>query len=193
MNKTNHLVMWAVLLLSSPANAQGKYHEDLTVLTLAQQCVGEVDFEDPTECWVMWQINATLTENRIKREPAWHFVDQLRAYNSVFKVMTPRTLWVLELNLEGTKPPHWPEAASSWSRILPRWNAIVEMAREFIEEPREPICPSANAYGGSCLDPKGACDQAPVCWVQVRCHSDRQKPFRQAYYAARRCNRRDSE
>jgi hypothetical protein len=193
MNKTNHLVMWAVLMLSSSANAQGKYEEDLTILTLAQQCVAEVDFENPSECWVMWHINAELAEKKAERSHEWHLVDQLRAYNSAFKVMTPRTLWVLELNLSGEKPPHWPDAASSWPRMLPRWNAIVGMAREFVDDPGERACPSANAYGGSCLDPKGACDHAPGCWVQVLCHSNRQKPFRQAYYAARRCNRRDSE
>lgn len=177
--------MAAVLLISSVARAE-TIDEDLTVLTLAQACVGEVDFEDPTECWLMWHINADLAQARSK-----HLVEQLRAYNSAFKVMTPRTLWVLELNLEGEKPIHWSPHAPSWERLAPRWQQIVDMARDFVEDPGRHPCPSANAYGGSCLDPKGACDHAPTCWVQVVCHSNRQKPFRQAYYAARRCKSRD--
>ena len=191
MNKTNHLVMCAVLLLGATANAQDKYDEDLTVLTLAQQCVGEIDFTSPAECLTMWHINADLAEKKAQRDPSWHLVDQLRAYNSAFKVLTPRTEWVLELNLQGGKPAHWSDHAPSWARMLPRWQMIVEMAREFLEEPGRHPCPSANAYGGSCLDPRGACDHAPKCWVQVQCHSNRQPPFRQAYYAARRCNRKD--
>ena|SRR6185295_4539898 len=192
MLKPNFIMgVLAGLLFCDSVRAQDKYSEDLTVLTLAQQCVGEIDYVSESECWLMWHINASLTRAKQKQDPDWHLVDQLRAYNSAFKVETARTAWVRELNLEGTKPLHWSNTAS-WDRARPRWLALLERARDFLEEPGRHPCPSANAYGGRCEGDKpananGACDKAPSCWVQVVCHSRKQRPFAQAYYVARRC------
>lgn len=189
MNKTPILIV-ALLLSTASAHAdEPKYSNDLTVLTLAQACVGEIDFRDPSECWVMWHINLELQQKRLKKDPSWHLVDQLRAYNSAFKIQTPRTVWVQELNLDRTAPPHWQEEAGSWDRFEPRWHAMIELARDFVDSPGKKPC-EANAYGGSCYNnPKGACDHTPTCWIQVICHSKKQKPFAQAYYVAKRCER----
>jgi hypothetical protein len=187
MTKTLLIVVLLFVTASARASDEPKYSDELTVLTLAQQCVGEIDFTSLPECWMMWHINLELTLARQKRDPDWHLVDQLKAYNSPFKVQTPRTLWVLELNLENTAPAHWDDKAGSWERIVPRWIAIVNLARRFLEDPGKKPC-IANAYGGSCLNPKGACDRAPKCWVQVICHSSRHRPFAQAYYVAKRCS-----
>lgn len=188
-----HFFMGTLACLLFCESVRAEYSEDLTVLTLAQQCVGEIDYVSESECWLMWHINARLTELRQKRDHEWQLVDQLRAYNSPFKVQTSRSTWVLELNLEGDKPPHWPNT-SSWERARPHWLALVERAREFLRDPGRHPCPAANSYGGRCEGDKpatanGACDKTPSCWVQVVCHSSRQKPYAQAYYAAKRCSK----
>lgn len=163
------------------------YSEDTTVLTLAQQCVGEVGFNSPQECWLMWHINAANARARAKRVPDWHLVDQLRRYNSIFKVNTPRSRWITQLSLTGEPPNAWVKDGPSWEGVAPFWNRIVMLARRFLNEPGRKPC-KANAYGGNCADPKGACDPAPKCWTQVVCHSPKQTPYAQAYYVARKCN-----
>lgn len=186
------IALGVVALLSSATIAHAEYSEELTALTLAQQCVAEIDFSNPDECWLMWHVNQELAEKRAEREPDWHLVDQLRAYNSGFKVKTPRTTWVMELNLEGRKPEHWPEGVD-WGRYALRWMHIVERAWEFMDDPGRHPCPSVNGYGGECYrNPNGACDRAPWCWIQVVCHKSGQKPFAQAYYQTKRCSERTS-
>jgi hypothetical protein len=188
MMKTNPLTMGLLLsLFSLQARAQD-LNQEQTVLTLAQQCVGEIDFENPAECRVMWHINLALTRAKQKSDPRWTLENQLRAYNSPFKVESPRTQWVRELNLAGVEPEHW-KGDVPWAAKRDKWLALLEHARKFLEEPGRRPCPTANAYGGSCYNnPHGACDHVPSCWVQVVCHSKRQKPFAQAYYEAKRCS-----
>jgi hypothetical protein len=188
MKKTHPLILGLCLsLFSAPALSEDLDQED-TVLVLAQQCVGEIDFENPRECWVMWHINRSLTLERQKKDPSWTLLDQLKAYNSPFKVSSPRTAWVRELNLAGEQPEHW-RGNVPWVSKREKWLALLEGARRFLAAPGKRPCPSANAYGGSCFNnPHGACDHVPSCWVQVVCHGKRDKPFAQAYYEAKRCS-----
>jgi len=179
---------WTLIAITwcSTARAQDDVDEtvlDEIVLTMAQACVGEVDFDRPLECLLMWRINLEIAKARGK-----DFVSQLRAYNSVFKVDNPRSRWVLELNLDGECPESWPEQGPGWDWVAEKWEKMIRLARAFLENPGEHPCPQATGYGGSCFNnPTGVCDHAPYCWVQVVCHKRSQRPFVQAYYATRRC------
>ncbi len=73
---------------------------------------------------------------------------------------TVRTQWIVELNLEGRKPAHFPEGLN-WERdYLPRWNLILELADALMKGHRLGPCGDAPiiAWGGRCEDAHGACD-----------------------------------
>lgn len=77
-----------------------------------------------------------------------------------------RSRWIVELTLEGTRPPHFQATDSegnplNWDRdYLPRWLQVVEMSRRLLNGHDLGSCAIAPlvTWGGRCEDVHGACD-----------------------------------
>jgi hypothetical protein len=79
---------------------------------------------------------------------------------------SPRTQWLVELNADNTRPPHFQATDSegrplNWDRdYRPRWIAMQQFVTELIAGEHLGPCADAPiiAWGGRCDDEGGACD-----------------------------------
>lgn len=79
-----------------------------------------------------------------------------------------RSRWIVELNLEGSRPRHFPESdangnALNWERdYQPRWLEVIALSRRLFAGQDLGVCGGAPlvTWGGRCEDQHGACDDA---------------------------------
>ena len=154
------------------------------ILLLAQTCVAEISLQkDPSECAVMWSINARTAERRQVT-----LKQQTLEYNAYWdKRSKDRRLWIGNLKDSYAMPEGWPGSEKSWKARAGLWMAYLDKAVEFILWPPERLlCPRAGSYGGTPGDGIGADDEAPCPEARrVRC----MRGELQAYWNVTRCFR----
>lgn len=145
-----------------------------TYVVLAQQCIGEIGFTGrDEECIHMWAVLDEKASNEVE------LVAVVKKYNSVFKVKSRRSKWVLGLNYLAGKPKYWPSNIS-WERHRNIWIRKMKLANSWLQNRVHP-CPEANHYGGRCDDKSNTCDPPPPCWKRIWCGHEKEF-FAQAYY-----------
>lgn len=155
-------------------------------LLLAQMCVAEIGLhDDPSECRVMWAVNARTADRR--NQP---LDEHTRRFNAGFRndssKLRERRPWILALQLEQPDVPRgWPQKAS-WAKHEPMWRGYALAALEWVHRGQATECRQATDYGGRCEVAAGACDPPKPCYRAVRCLGGR---TRQAYWDTRGCRR----
>jgi hypothetical protein len=132
-----------------PSHAAAQETDDPTVLVLAMAMVAEGNWDaDKDHAAIAHTLARKATRHGLP------LVDVLVRYVSIlrvdatgeFVVDSDRARWVRELNLDATKPDHWPSHLS-WSAHVDRWLAVVERARSFLRGELPDPC-GAEHWGG---------------------------------------------
>jgi len=149
----------------------------VTVLVLSRICVSEAnwlhdDIKDPNDdvnhaeldCPAIYRV---LRRTRARGET---LIGTMRRHvhyvTEQWEPHSPRTQWLVELNAEGTRPPHFQATDSggrplNWDRdYRPRWMAMQQFVSELLDGEHLGPCADAPiiAWGGRCDDEGGACD-----------------------------------
>lgn len=130
---------------------------NLTALVIARTCVSEAN-------WGVEDCQAIYRVVRRNRGPTETLMGSLRRHSRYTSEQwvprSRRTRWVVELNLEGTRPPSFPEELN-WERdYLPRWQGVLALAHRMLAGRDLGVCARAPimAWGGRCDVEAGACD-----------------------------------
>ena len=155
-----------------PQSAAGELvaNDEATVLVLAIAMVAEAG-------WDAAEDHAAIAHVLRKRAERRGVTLQQQAveYVSAFKVATPRSRWLLALNLDATKPDGWPEQLS-WSSHIPLWLAVVERSRAFLAGTVADPCSAGVVHWGM----RGGVDQERARragMVLARCSSRTRNAF----------------
>jgi len=134
-------VLLGALLYSCEAKAQEP--DDSTALVLAIAFVAEAGWDAEQDHAAIGHVLRKRAERRgiALRQQAVEYV-------SAFKVASPRSRWLLALNLDARKPDGWPSSLS-WAAHVPRWLRVVERARAFLRGEIADPCSAGVVHWGA--------------------------------------------
>jgi hypothetical protein len=137
------LFVFVFLLLAASDTA---FARDDAVLWLARCMVNEADFDATAD-------HLAIAAVLIKRATKYHvsMANMVQKYCSGLRPgqrRSSRQRWVIELNFDATKPPHWP-AVVPWRWYRERWQRVLTTARLVLRgEMDDPCDGRAEHFGG---------------------------------------------
>jgi hypothetical protein len=89
-----------------------------------------------------------------KSYPKYSLVAVIRRYCAGFRdvALTPRQKWVKNLQLDGTRPAHWPSDIK-WGDYRDRWESVLEVAETWRRGHLDDPCGGISMYWGGPTDP----------------------------------------
>lgn len=131
----------------------------LTKLVLARAAVSEASWSSLQDMRLIYQVVRTT------RNDGETLLQCLREHTRIVsEVWTPKTerhRWLVELNLDATYPPHFPEPKKLWDSLYrDRWKKVLRWADALLKGRIDgrPCPVPVIAWGGRCDVPGGACD-----------------------------------
>ncbi len=136
-------------------------------LWLARAAVGECNFSLPDCPAAVWHTLQRRWLNLVlPRWPDYTLDRMARQYCAVFKGKSEkRKRWVRGLVADGSEPDGWPDAAS-WEVHGPHWEAIHDMAGEFLRGNIKDPCKGSPVHLGGRID---RWKMHPDKWAVVHC------------------------
>jgi hypothetical protein len=134
---------------------------ELTTLVLARIAISEAAWDFEADLPAIYQV---IRRNRGDTETLINAMrNHSRIVSEVWAPSRDRERWLTELNLDLTRPAHFPAELSdhAWEvRYREQWAAALRLARALIEGRVDGTpCPvPVAAWGGRCDDVAGACD-----------------------------------
>jgi len=132
--------------------------DDETKLWLARSCVGEAGFVAYEECiGIAW-----VYASRWRAAPSGATLKAvIRGYSAAVKRRsTLRRKWILNLQLDGTRPKGWPKRLR-WDGHRPFWEKILYELDQWSKGYRENPVKGANHFGGKMDTPSKS-------WVRIK-------------------------
>ncbi len=122
----------------------------------ARSCVGEAGFGSPTtpeealnECVSIMGVYAKRYHDIRKTGRRWSLTKVIRKYSAAVKQHSTHTRpWILTLQLNSTKPEHWPKNIR-WKVHKPLWTQKLEALDKWAAGELVTLTPDADHYGGS--------------------------------------------
>lgn len=149
------------IINSDPTIANHTELLELTVLVLARIAISEAAWDFTADMPAIYQV---IRRNRGDTETLINAMrNHSRIVSEVWAPSREREQWLAELNLDLTRPEHFPVELDEhvWEvRYREQWAAAIHMARALIEDRIDGTpCPvQVVAWGGRCDDEAGACD-----------------------------------
>ncbi len=136
-------------------------------LWLARASVGECDFRLPDCHAAVWHTLRRRWLNLVLPQWPGYTLDRMaRQYCAVFKGKSEkRKRWVRGLVADGSEPDGWPDAAS-WEVHGPHWEAIHDVAGDFLRGEVKDPCKGKPVHLGGLID---RARMNPHKWCMVRC------------------------
>lgn len=148
----NVLVIVAVLF-TSPVQAlvlpEDQWNDDVALL-LARAVVAEADWSTRDHAAIAWVLKRRW-EARVKRDPEWTFLDQVKKYCAAMrrKARTKRHVWIHALSPDGAEPRGW-FTDVSWDKYRPAWEGVLEFTHRWARgEVSDPCRHRAIHWGGT--------------------------------------------
>ena len=177
------VLVLAAIPLSTTAQSGERPVTERDILTLAQMCVGEMNWRggETLECPAAVHVVLWLQKNRLRgrgaRPPSLTWVAQ--AYSAVWGGPHARRQrpWIFELNLEGTRPSSWGATArAAWDPHEPRWVETIESVRGSVSLEIPNPCPGAHDWGSEADGAPGPRSVRVVCTTDFQYEGRRKKP-----------------
>ena len=132
---------------TSPMAAGQIANDDETVLVLAMAAVAEATWRESDHAGVLHVIRKRAERAGVSLQAM--ALDYVAAFDPR-TVPSDRLRWVLQLNLQATRPEAFP-LTLSWSAHVEKWLAVIAMVRAFVADPSSVVdpCPRAVHWAGT--------------------------------------------